>query len=135
MARRAKKADAQPESGVISADDMKRIIKDYSKQVAKAAEYQGVAGQAIKTAIDQFNLDRKAFRFALGLSKMEEQKRQSTLRQLIELAHKAGYFDQTDAFDDILDHFETIIADVRGRSESSGGRRAAIDNPVSQMIQ
>lgn len=131
MAKRMKKADAQPTSGEISADELKRVIKEYGKQVANAAEYQGLAGQAIKTAIERHSLDRKAFRFVLGMSKMEEQKRQATLRQVIELTFKAGFFDQTDAFDDVLDRMEAIIDVVRSRS----GNRPAQDGVVAHLVQ
>ncbi|QDC00370.1 hypothetical protein [Mesorhizobium sp. 8] len=126
-----KKADAAPSTSEISAEDLKRVVKEYGKQVANAAEYQGLAGQAIKTAIERHNLDRKAFRFTLGLSKMEEQKRQATLRGLLEYCHKMGFFDQTDAFDDIVDRMETIAAEIR----EGAGEPAKQDGVVAHLVQ
>lgn len=123
MARRMKKKDAQPSAGEISADELKRVIKEHGRQSSSASEYAGLAGQAVKTAIDRYSLDRKAFRYILGMNKQEEQKRQATIRQTIELAHKAGFFDQTDAFDDVLDRMEEIIAEVRARRDGGGTKQ------------
>lgn len=131
MAKRMKKADASSGNKEIDAQDLQRVVKEYSKQVANASEYQGLAGQAIKTAIERHNLDRKAFRFILGLSKMEEQKRQTTLRGLLEYAHKMDFFAQTDAFDDVVDRMETIASEVRDRGDAP--RKA--DPVVAHLVQ
>lgn len=115
MVKKMKAANAGSKG--ITADDLKRVVKEFAHQSASASEYAGHAGQVIKTAIDQHNLDRKALRFTLGLSKMEEVKRQATIRALIEYAHKLDMFAAVDAFDDLIDTMETICADVRSRSE------------------
>lgn len=132
MARRMKKADAKPAASEITAGDLKRGIEEYERQVSNASEYQGLAGQAIKTMIERHHLNRKALRVILAANKMELQKRQAFYRQVLELAHKAGHFDQTDAFDDILDRMEEIVSEVRERGE---GGRPAQDSVVTSLIQ
>ncbi len=131
MAKRMKKADATPGNNEITSGDLQRVVKEYQKQAANASEYQGLAGQAIKTAIERHNLDRKAFRFTLGLSKMEDQKRLTTLRGLLEYCHKMDFFAQADAFDDIADLLETIAAEVR----SNGGATTKQDGVIAHLVQ
>lgn len=116
MARGRPKKQKAP-STEISADALKAVVKEFQKHSAEASEAAGVAGQAIKNAIDRHNLDRKAFRFALGLAKADPAKRQTTLRSLIEYAHKLDMFADVDAFDDVLSRMEEIVDEVRGRTE------------------
>lgn len=113
MAKKMKPQDAVSKS--ISAVDLKRVVKEFQHQSANASEYAGHAGQVIKTAVDQYNLERKALRFVLGIAKMEPAKRQATLRSTIEYAHKLDMFADVDAFDDILSLMDTICEEVRER--------------------
>lgn len=131
MARKlsAKAEKAKPEGG-IPADELKRVVKEYQRQAAHASEYSGLAGQAVKTAIDRFSIDRKALRFVLGLSKMEEVKRQATIRQTIELAHKLDFFASVDAFDDVIDTMEAIVSEIRNRGSAPRG----VDPVVSAAL-
>jgi hypothetical protein len=129
MAKKIKQT-ASAASGGVPAEDLKRVVKEFHRQTAQAAEYNGRAGQAIKTIIDNHNLDRKAFRFALGLSKMEETKRQATLRALIDYAHKLEMFDAVDAFDDIVSRMEQISEEIRSRSDKPG----KTDSVVSAVL-
>lgn len=129
MAKKAKKTEAA--KGSVPAEELKRVIKEFGRQSASASEYAGHAGQVVKTAVDRYNLDRKAFRFILGLSKMEETKRQATLRGLLEYAHKLEMFAAVDAFDDVIDTMENIISEVK----ESAGKPRAIDPIVSAVIQ
>lgn len=131
MAKRMKKADAQPSASEITPDDLRRVLKEWAKQAANAAEYLGLAGQAIKTAIERHSLDRRALRVVMNADKMESQKRQAFYRQLMELAHKAGHFDQTDAFDDIVDRLETIASEIR----DGGTEPLKQDGVIAHLVQ
>lgn len=123
------KSDASA-SKSIAAEDLKRVVKEYEHQSANASEYAGHAGQVIKNAIENHNLDRKALRFVLGLNKMEEVKRQATIRALIEYAHKLDMFAAVDAFDDIVDTMEAICKEVKDRVDKPGNS----DPVVAQFL-
>jgi uncharacterized protein (UPF0335 family) len=103
------------------------LFKNVEKAKAEGSAANGEAGQLIKQAMDDLGLDRKAFNFVLGLRKSEETKRQGTLRGLIEYAHKAGMFDQVDAFDDLGTRLEEIAADIKKRREDRDPDAAAFD--------
>lgn len=128
MAKKAKKTQAA--SGAVPAEELKRVIKEFARQSASASEYAGHAGQVIKTAVDRYNLDRKAFRFILALSKMEETKRQATLRGLLEYADKLEMFDQISLMDDIIDTMESIVE----RARSNEGRPSKVDPVVLAVV-
>lgn len=131
MAKKLKTPTAEARG--ISAEELRRVVKEHKRQADNASEYAGNAGQVIKTAVDKHNLNIKALRAAITASKMEETKRQDYLRSFIDYAYKLGFFDSIDAFDDVLTDFETIIAEVRARAEkpSSG----AADSIVGQVLQ
>lgn len=122
MAKKLSPAQAQARG--VSREELLRVVKEHDRQSAHASEYAGHAGQVIKTAVDKHNLNVKALRAAIGANKMEPSKRQDYLRSFIDYAFKLGFFDDIDAFDDILTDFQTIIDEVRARSEKgeSGGK-------------
>lgn len=128
MARKPKTA---PVKGELPTEELQRVVKEYERQTASASEYSGRAGQAIKSLIDRYNVNPKAFRFILTLSRMEETKRQATLRGLIELAYKLGMFDAVDAFDDIVSKMEAICEEIRERAD----KPRATDPIVSSLVQ
>lgn len=129
MAKRAKKT--QPANANVPAEELQRVIKEFARQSASATEYAGHAGQVVKSAVERYNLDRKAFRFILGLSKMEETKRQATLRGVLEYSHKLEMFASVDAFDDLIDTMETIISEVK----EMAGKARPIDPAISALGQ
>ncbi|SOC37057.1 hypothetical protein SAMN05892877_103401 [Rhizobium subbaraonis] len=129
MARGRPKKSIVTTTSEISKEEIKRVLRDYQSNAADAVEAAGAAGQVVKSAIERHNLNRKALRFTLGLAKMDPAKRQTTLRCLLEYAHKLDMFSDTDAFDDILDRMENIVTEVRER----GGARSA-DPVVSQTV-
>ena len=129
MARGRPKKKSTIHATEISAEEIKRYVREYHTNAADASEAAGLAGQAVKNAIERHNLDRKAFRFVLGLDKMEPAKRQACLRGLIEYAHKLDHFSDVDAFDDLLDRMESIVGEVRER-----GSAPAADGIVSQTV-
>lgn len=128
MAKKMKATKAS--QGSISSDELKRVVTEFQRQSANASEYAGHAGQVIKTAVDRHNLERKALRFVLGLSKMEEAKRQATIRSMMEYAHKLDMFAAVDAFDDLIDTMETICSEVRSRTD----KPAKTDSVVTALL-
>lgn len=129
MARGRPKKKSTIHATEITPEEIKRYVREYQENAADASEAAGLAGQAVKNAIERHNLDRKAFRFVLGLNKMEPVKRQACLRGLIEYAHKLDMFSDVDAFDDILDRMEGIVSEVRER-----GTAPSSDPIISQTV-
>ncbi|MEW5421922.1 hypothetical protein [Amorphus sp. 3PC139-8] len=130
MARKAKAKQA--ESGAIDATTLQKAVAEYNQEKATASEHQGLAGQAIKQVAEEYHLDMKAFRFVLGLSRMEETKRQAVLRGLIDLADKMEFFASVDAFDDLVSIMETICE--RARSAETSEAAPKPDDVVSHLI-
>lgn len=93
----------------VSATDLRRVIKDFNRHKENASENSGLAGQAIKQAVDQYGLDRKALTLVAGLAKKEPDKAQGTIRAFMDYADKAGLLDQMDAFDDLIPTLERIV--------------------------
>ncbi len=120
MAKKMKPADAAASRGV-AAVDLKRVVKDINRHRENASENAGLAGQATKQAIEQYNLDRPALSAIVRLSRAEPSKQQSTLRGIIEYADKLGMFDSIDLFDDLTPTLEGIVARAR-ESEGAGGK-------------
>lgn len=129
MARGRPKKESAVNATEITSEEIKRYVREYRDNAADASEAAGLAGQAVKNAIERHNLDRKAFRFVLGLDKMEPAKRQACLRGLLEYAHKLDMFSDVDAFDDILDRMEGIVSEVRER-----GSAPSADPIVSRTV-
>ena len=130
MARGRPRKAAPVAASEISKEDLKRVVGEVQRHKNSASEYAGYAGQAAKTAIERHSLDRKAFSFVAGLSKMDAAKRQTTLRSVLEYAHKLDMFADVDAFDNILDRMDEITAEVRDRGEK--GRPA--DPVISTLV-
>ncbi|KAB2666766.1 hypothetical protein F9K91_02170 [Brucella tritici] len=123
MARRAKKADVTSSKSSITSDELRRVVNQFMSETAEASEHNGAAGSIVKNALDRHGMDRKAFRFILGLAKMETTKRQATLRGVIELADKMGYFDDVDMFDDVISTMANIV-DGKRPAEDEAPKKA-----------
>lgn len=134
----AKKLNKSAEAAKkVDAAELKRIVAEHQRQASMASEASGRAGQAIKTAVERHNLNTKALRVVLGLAKAEETKRQDFLRSLLEYAHKLEFFNSVDAFDDIKDTMQAILADIcgeegEGQAEKPSRRKA--DPIVSSLV-
>ncbi|MCX5495397.1 hypothetical protein OSH11_11825 [Kaistia dalseonensis] len=113
MARgRKKKQESTGPKRLPSVEEVKAAVAEVSRQKAHASEYGGLAGQATKTFTERYGIHRKAFGFIAGLDKMDDQKRQSCLRDAMILADRLGYFDQADAFDDLGSAVRDVIDDA-----------------------
>lgn len=118
---------------VVDPDDLKRAVGEILRQKESAAEYVGLAGQATKQAIERLNLDRKALGVIVALKKADDEKRQATLRSIIQYADAMGFFDQMDAFGDLSELMGEIAA--RKVETAKAGRKAATnDAAIAAMV-
>ena len=110
----------------IEAAKLVAILKDIQAKKDKASEYAGHVGKATAQACDQHGLEKNALTVVRRMYGMEEAKRQSFLNGIVEYAFKAGYFDQLDAFDSVVDTLKAIIARIEG--EEGGDKPPMGDN-------
>ena len=128
MAKRAKPKDASQSRGVTT-EDLRRVVADISKNKTQASNYAGLAGKATQSAVEQYGLEKTALTFVRRLNDMEEGKRQSVLRSLVDYSNKLGFFDQIDAFDDLLATLEEIVS----RTHNSRGAERSDDPTISEL--
>ncbi|MCX5516205.1 hypothetical protein C3941_19645 [Kaistia algarum] len=137
MARGRKKA-AQQDLGpkrLPSADEVKKAVEEANRQKAHAAEYSGLAGQATKTFTERYGIHRKAFGWATSLEKMDDQKRQSCIRDFMVLADRLGFFSQTDMFHDLGDAVADVINDaaIGNDAERAARTEEELEQPIAAM--
>jgi hypothetical protein len=118
MARKLKPADAANHEG-ISAEDLKKLLDEASRQKALASEYQGHHGAVIKNGVERYGLEKNALTFVRRLRDMEEGKRQGVLRAVLDYSNKMGYFDQIDAFDDINQTMNAIAEKTQSNKDKA----------------
>ncbi len=145
MARgRKKKQESTGPKRLPSADEVKAAVAEVSRQKAHAAEYGGLAGQATKTFTERYGIHRKAFGFIAGLDKLDDQKRQSCLRDAMVLAERLGYFDQGDLLDDLGGKVAAAVDDAAIGNDGERAARTeaelaegipAIDGTVSDRLR
>jgi hypothetical protein len=131
VAKRAKPADAVRAQGV-NEGDLKKVIQEVLHQKELASEYNGRAGSYTKDAVERYGLDRRALAVSVALTKADEKKRAATVRACLDYWQKLGFFDQMDAFDDLVGTMEKIASDARSRSGTSNG---SVDPVVSTVLQ
>lgn len=100
----------------IAKEDLVRVVKEAGRMQNIASEYTSTRGQYIRTQIDNHSLNRKALGMVCNLDRMSEEKRTPTLRDFIEYSFKNGFFDQLDAFDNMVPLLEQIVDHIRGNS-------------------
>ncbi len=126
MAREVK--EKKSETG-IAREDLVRVIAEAIRQKRQAAEYSGLHGKVVSNAVERYGIEKNAFTIVRRLHEMEEGKRQSVLRSLIDYSHKAGFFDQLDLFDETVVLLEGIAAEIKSRRHNqSGADGAVVDN-------
>lgn len=105
----------------ISADDLKRVIGEAVRQKQLASEYSGLHGKVVSNAVEQYGIEKNAFTLTRRMYEMEEGRRMAIVRSTIDYWHKIGFFDQVDAFDDVIDLMRRIVSENdRGASRASG---------------
>lgn len=118
MAKRLKPEGA-PSSEGVNPVDLKRAIAEVSRLKANASEASGQVGAMTNSFVERHGLEKTAFTFVRRLNDMEEGKRASVLRSLIEYSHKMGMFAQVDAFDPFTDVLKKILADIESNDNSA----------------
>jgi aconitase B len=93
----------------ITPEQLKRTLHDASLQRDKAAEATAEQASIMRAAIEQHGLDKTALTFSRRLETFEASKRNATIRAALEYWAKLGYFDQRDAFDDMLEMIQQWI--------------------------
>lgn len=129
MAKKMTPAEATKPRGVAEVD-LKRVVRDINRHRENASENAGLAGQATKQAIEQYNLDRPALGAIVRLSRAEQTKQQATLRGIVDYADKLGMFDAIDMFDDLIPTLKRIVA----RAEASAGKKAPADPAMKTLL-
>lgn len=115
-----------------TADEVKAAVAEAGRQKAHASEYAGLAGQAVKTFTERHGINRKAFGFITGLHKLDDQKRQSCLRDALILADRLGYFDQTDMFDDLGEKVASAVEDAAIGNDAE--RKARTEAELAESV-
>jgi hypothetical protein len=104
MARKASMDDAgsggKPEKKTFDKAGAVAAIKEAISLQVEQSEAAGAHGKYIKEVTEKLGVGAASFGFAKKLQKMDENKRQSALGDLLKLADSLGHFDQADAFGD-----------------------------------
>lgn len=108
--------------------EVKRRIKDVNERKEKAAEYNGLAGQATKDACEANNINKAAFTFVAACHRKEPSEALDRVLTLFALAMGTGLLDQMDLFDDRLAY---IKAELDKRTAENAPRAAA---PGAAMV-
>jgi len=80
MSKKRKSEDA-PERA-ISKQQLVALVKEGMATKSKTSEIAGKFGKRVKSAVDDANLDGKAFQFCLGVVRMEAMRQQAFLRNV-----------------------------------------------------
>ena len=113
----------------VKASDLKRVIGNINDFKSAASESAGLAGKETQNAVELYGLDKTALTFNARLSRMETAKRQGILRAQIDYSDKLGFFDEIDAFDDVIPVLEAIVARARkreGKAPQSEGKASTL---------
>lgn len=127
MAKRVKAADTHTIKGIAPAD-LKKVLGEISRQKKLASEYAGNAGKATQNAVETHGLEKTALTFTRRLNDMETGKRGGVVRSVIEYFDKAGFFDQIDAFDDVIETMRSIVARVEGSGQAEPATSAKAED-------
>lgn len=92
----------------VTEEDLKKAIKEAIRLKGLASEYQGNHGKHVSNVVERHGMEKTAFTFSRRLVEMEEGKRQAIVRACLDYWNKLGFFDQIDAFDDLLDTINEI---------------------------
>jgi hypothetical protein len=110
----AKTVKEETQKKSVAKQDLMRVIKEAVRLKQTASEYSGQHGAYIKNQIENYGLDRTALAMTMRLKNLETARQQAVIRCLLDYAHKAGLFDQTDLFDDTVKTLEAILETIKG---------------------
>lgn len=117
MAQSAKE-DIQQKA--ISGTEFKRVLQAIKDKQTQASEIQGQVGKMTSQAVEDYGLEKNALTFVRRLSKMDESKRHSVIKGVIDLSTKAGFFDGMDGFDDIVMAMNEVVMTANKVGHNSG---------------
>ena len=112
MAKKIKRDD----NSRIDPGELRALFESASEQAAKAAEFTAEHGNILRNGLERFGVDRTAFTLARKLYKMEESRREGTLRDLLKLCGILGFFDQRSAFEDVYQQLAELIGKTKATS-------------------
>lgn len=95
--------------------ELRSLVREATSAKEAAAEASGEHGAIVKNACERFGIEKNAFSWVRRLNDMEGPKRMAVIRQLLDFSSKLGFFDQIDAFDDVIPVLEQITADAKGK--------------------
>jgi uncharacterized protein (UPF0335 family) len=110
----AKTVKEEAQKKTVAKQDLNRVIKEAVRLKQTASEYVGQHGAYVKNQIENYGLDRTALSMTMRLKNLETARQQTVMRCLLDYAHKAGLFDQTDLFDDTVRTLEIILETIKG---------------------
>lgn len=93
---------------------LRRTLADIRKHKDKAKEYNGLAGQATKNAIETHNFDGKALTFVSQLMAKEPEQQLATLGAVISYAEALSMFAQMDMFNDAIAAMKRVVENAEG---------------------
>jgi hypothetical protein len=97
----------------IDPGELRALFDSANAQAAKAAEFNAEHGNIIRSGLERFGVDRTAFAIARKLDRMEESRREGTLRDLLRVCGTLGHFDQRSAFDDTFELLAGMIGNPK----------------------
>ena len=120
MAEKLKREDKEVAGGTavgdfkaITGEQYRAAIREINGHKAEASEASGRAGAAAKNTAELYNLDGKALKFVAGLARMEEQKAEKVVRELLVGARRIGLFRQPSMIgDDAIGVMREIVRAV-----------------------
>lgn len=104
---------------------LKRSLADIRKHKDKAKEYNGLAGQSTKNAVETYNFDKKALTFVSQLMGKEPEQQLATLGAVISYAEALSMFAQMDMFNDAIAAMERVVEAAKGGSAPPATEGAA----------
>ena len=105
----------------ITRDQLQTTLAAIKEKQQKASELQGQVGKMTAVAVDKYGMEKNALTIVRRLANMDESKRHSVLKGIIEYADKAGFFDGMDTMDAIFELMEQIVTTAKKVGHNSVG--------------
>lgn len=118
-------------TGKLDRDALKRCVADINRHKADASEYNGLAGQATKNAVETYNFDKKALTFVANLARKEPSQQLTTLTNLIVYAEAMHMFDQLDMFNDAVGAMQAVVDRATSDAPPAPGPKLAALSSVN----
>ena len=120
-------ANAEPSARQISAKQLIALINDADQKKTRMASISGELGERVKSAVDNGNLNKKAFGLAVSVYRMSEESRSAFLGAFflyIDMMREAGMFGDEHVGD--LADMAAAPEDERDLDAEAGDANAAL---------